>query len=100
MYYAPTGSYFPASRPTGAYFPYQSSAAPLGQQLTDIRPLVTTAALLWIAVRFGGGVVAGRAMAPKPDDKMTWGIIGGVLGAIGGPGALGLLGVVSLEARD
>jgi hypothetical protein len=47
----------------------------------------------------GGGYFAGAAMAPAGRDKVSYGVLGSVLGLFGGPIGLGVLGLVALSSR-
>ncbi len=95
-----------AANGMGAYFTQQAPVLPmsgLGQEPNgEDMDTGTLAAfgVLWILVRGAGGYVVGRALAPTPGDKGSWGVVGGLLGAFGGPVGLGLMAVLSLEAKN
>lgn len=96
-----------AANGMGAYFTQQAPVLPmsgLGQDDTTGEEMDTgtlaSFALLWILVRGAGGVVVGRALAPAPGDKTSWGVVGGLVGAAAGPVGLGLMAILSLEAKN
>lgn len=96
-----------AANGVGAYFTQQAPVLPmsgLGQETNDEEMMGTSTlaafGVLWILVRAAGGYVVGRALAPAPGDKMSWGIVGSLVGAAGGPVGLGLMAVLSLEAKN
>jgi hypothetical protein len=95
-----------AANGLGAYFTQQAPVLPmcgLGQDETNGEMDTGSLAafgVLWILVRAAGGYVVGRALAPAPGDKMSWGVVGSLVGAAGGPVGLGLMAVLSLEAKN
>lgn len=71
-----------------------------GYGADDAGPGVGMVYLLGIGVLvIGTSYVAGRAMAPRPDQKGSYGIGGAVLGTLLGPLGLGILGAVSLSSK-
>lgn len=93
------GAYFSQQQPMGAYFPYQ--APPLGAAGDpSLRPLATTASVVWLISRGLGGFLVGRAIAPDRDAIATYSWVGALVGTFAGPIGLGIMGLVAMEARD
>jgi hypothetical protein len=99
-----------AANGVGAYFtqqpPQLPSVAGLGQTYYYVEPddqisatAAATAGLLWLAARAAGGYVAGRAMAPSSGERNSWGAVGALIGTLGGPAGLGLMGVLALRGK-
>jgi hypothetical protein len=70
----------------------------LGAGLDDMDASTKQAAgIVILGLALGGGYFAGAAMAPAGRDKVTYGVLGSVLGLFGGPIGLGVLGLVALS---
>lgn len=100
------GEYFQTSG-LGAYFTQQPPTLPMrgvGEVYYDDSTVdagtAATLGMLWIAMRAAGGFVAGRAMAPTAGERNTWGTVGALLGTLGGPAALGLIGLLALQSKS
>jgi len=96
------GEYFGAQNGLGAYFTQQAPVLPMQgvDYGDDGAAAAATLGTLWLVVRAAGGYAAARAMAPTPGDRNTWAAVGALLGTLGGPAALGLMGVLALKARS
>lgn len=53
--------------------------------------------VLLIAVTAAFSYYAGAAMAPRPTDKNTWGLVGIPVGLFTGAWGLGIMGIVSMR---
>lgn len=93
------GAYFPTQQPVGAYFPHQPPS--LGNASSpDLRPLATTASVVWLISRGVGGFLVGRAIAPDREAMGTYGWVGALVGTFAGPIGLGVMGLVAMEAKS
>jgi hypothetical protein len=106
-------SYYGFDAPTaaangmGAYFTQQPPELPMSGMGDDYYyddglmsgAAIATVGLLWLGLSAAGGYVAGRAMAPTPSDRNSWGVVCALLGTLGGPPALGLIGLLALKAK-
>lgn len=91
----------------GAYFTQQAPVLPmqgLGEEYyyteADGDAAAAAVGTVWLVARAAGGYLAGRAMAPNAADSNTWGVVGAILGTLGGPFALGLVGLIAMKGKS
>ncbi len=99
----------PHARTAADYRPKRSTTPALLAPVTALRGLGASdesekaaayaAGIVVLGLAVGGGYFAGAAMAPASKDKMTYGVLGSVLGLFTGPIGLGVLGLVALSRK-